>query len=336
MSQAAHHARIGIFVLVGLFLVAATTIYVGSVRLFGNEATVLFYFSESVNGLSVGSPVKFKGVPIGEVSRILISYDQDASMEEAFIPVFAKIDQSRIRSDLGVDPALDFQDQDQFDAQLLGGLRAKLEMESFITGQLYVEMDYFARPGDELRIVQQHLQYLEIPTVPSTMAELGSSASSIMAKLASLDVNGLSDTIRETVTTLNEKISALDTAAWNTSVIGLTEELREISASFDAAPLIAELRDTNRTLQSLAEKVEGSIDPALESYQAVITEARGTLAAAQTTFRHLDGILEDNGDLGDRLDDTLLEAREAARALRELLEFIERNPRALLSGRETP
>ena len=56
---------VGLFVLASAFLAMGTVIFVASMKLFRAEATVLVYFDESVNGLSIGSPVKFKGVPIG-------------------------------------------------------------------------------------------------------------------------------------------------------------------------------------------------------------------------------------------------------------------------------
>lgn len=336
MSQSARHARIGLFVLVGFFLVFATAIYVGSVKLFAQEITVLFYFDESVNGLTVGAPVKFKGVTIGKVSDILIAYDQDRNVEESFIPVFATIDQSRIHRELGVDPSIDFSDNDTFDAQIVEGLRAKLEMVSFITGQLYVELDYFAQPGDDIRIVQRQLTYKEVPTVPSTMAEFGSSASSIMAKLASLDVKGINDSLREALRTLNTKLSAMETEKWNTAVLEVSGDLKTLLRELDLDGLTSEIRQTNDTLRALVEKVDGAVDPALDDYHSVMGDARDTLHRIDQTFVRLDRVVADNSEVGSDLHGTLLEVREAARAMRELLEYLERNPRALLTGRPTP
>jgi paraquat-inducible protein B len=336
MSQSARHARIGFFVLFGFFLIFATAIYVGSIRLFANEIRVLFYFDESVNGLSVGSPVKFKGVTIGTVSDILLAYDQDRSTEASFIPVFAKIDLGRLHRNLGLDPTIDFQDDDVFDAQVVEGLRAKLEMISFITGQLYVELDYFAPPGSEFRVVQRELNFREIPTVPSTMAEFGSSASSIMAKLASLDIKGINDALREALGTLNTKLVAMETDKWNSAVLGLTEDFGRIARDLDLAPLLEELSATNAALNSLVTRLDGAIEPAVEGYDAVVTDSRQALAQIDLAFRRVDELVAANSGFGRDLELTLREVREAARSLRELLEFLERNPRALLSGRPQP
>ena len=336
MSQSAHHVRIGIFVLAGIFLAAGTAIYVGSMRLFANEVTVLLYFGESVNGLSIGSPVKFKGVPVGEVSDIRIAYNQDREAESSFIPVFAKIDLDRVYRDLGVDPTLDFSDDDVFDAQILEGLRGKLEMQSFITGQLYVELDYFAHPYDRFQILQKELRYKEIPTVPSTMAEFGSSASNILAKLAALDVKGINEALKATLETLETKLAALETERWNASVLELSGSLRKAADGLDLEPLLAELTETNKGLQTLISRVDGALDPALDGYHRLVSDARETLEGVDQTFVQINGLLRANTGVGQQIEPTLLEIRDAARSLRELLDYIERNPRAFLTGREMP
>jgi paraquat-inducible protein B len=345
MSKQVRHARIGAFVLSGIFLVLASAIYVGSVRLFTKETTILFYFGESVNGLTKGSPVKYKGVTIGEVSDILLSFNQDESIEDPLIPVFARINIKRLHQDLGLDSAFNLESQEVFDAAIVDGMRAKLEMVSFITGQLYVEIDYFAPPGDfdSIRMIQREARYKEVPTVPSTMAEFGSSASSIMAKLASLDIKGLNDSLRSALATLqtsletvNAKISHLETEQWNSAVMEVADNLKGATEGLNLSATVEALEETNTSLQTLVAKVDGAIDPALEGYTAVIEDARKSLRGVDRTFNRLDQVIAKNTDMGAGLDDTLLEVREAARALRELLEFLEMNPRSLLTGRETP
>jgi paraquat-inducible protein B len=334
MSQTVHHARVGAFVIVGLLSLFATAIYVGSVRLFSNEAEVLFYFGESVNGLSVGSPVKFNGVPIGKVSHIYISYDQDPNEETTYIPVFAKIDLGRVHRDLGVDQTLDLRDRDQFDTQVLNGLRARLEMESFITGQLYVEMGYFAPPGAPFHIVQRSGDYLEVPSVPSTLAELGASASSVMAELATLDVKGISDALRNTLETMESRLADLDTKAWNTNIVSMTDNLNELTEGLDVQPLLEELRETNATLSALMKKIDASADPLLIGFQGLVEDGREAVRSIDNLSANLGEFVGGVEPTVARLDGTLLEVREAARAMRELLDYLERNPRALLSGKE--
>lgn len=334
MSQTVHHARVGAFVLFGIFAIVSTAIYVGSVRVFGKEVEVLFYFNESVNGLSVGSPVKFNGVPIGKVSNIYISYDQDPALEETYVPVFAKIDLNRVHRDLGVDPMIDFRDPSQLDAQVIAGLRVRLEMESVITGQLYVEMGYFAHPNDPFLIVQNSGQYLEIPSQPSTLAELGASASSVMAELATLDVKGISEALRGTLETLESRLSSLDTDAWNENIVMLTDNLNSATSDLDLKPLLDEIRVTNQTLSSLLSQADAAIDPVVGGYNSLVLNGEETLQAVGRLTNNLNELVDGREYIADRLGQTLLEFRESARAMRELLDYLERNPSSLITGKE--
>ena len=334
MSQTVHHARVGAFVLIGLLAIVSTAIYVGSVRVFGKEVEVLFYFNESVNGLSVGSPVKFNGVPIGKVSDIHISYDQNPAIEETYVPVFAKIDLDRVHRDLGVDPMIDFRDPARLDAQVIGGLRVRLEMESIITGQLYVEMGYFAKPNEQFQIVQNSGEYLEVPSMQSTLAELGASASSVMAELATLDVRGISEALKSTLETLESRLSSLDTEAWNENIVTLTDNLNSATNELDLKPLLKEIRVTNDSLGHLLSRVNDAVDPVMSGYNALVLNGQDTLQAVERLTNNLNNLVDGREHFADRLGQALLEVRESAKAMRELLDYLERNPSSLLTGKE--
>ncbi len=336
MNRKIYYTRLGLFVLIGTFLVSATVIYVGSVRLFAREMVLLMYFGESVNGLSVGSPVKFKGVTIGSVSEIQVAYDLNQDIEQSFVPVFAKINLDRTHRDFGRGGSAAVPVESNLPALIENGLRARLEMQSFITGQLYVEFDYFAPPGAEYRLLQHGSSFQELPTVPSTLAELGASASSIMASVASIDIKGTNDGAKRLINTLEEKLAVMETAKWNTAILDLTASMQTRADELEIRPLIEEMRATNMGLQALVAKVDEAVDPALQEYQETLVDARNTLSTIDRTFARIDQTVAHNAGLGMEMESSLIELREAARAMREFLEFLERNPRALLTGREQP
>ena len=138
MSIRANPTAIGLFMIGGLALsvVGVTTLASGS--WIDRQSTFVSYFGESVNGLEVGAPVKFQGVPVGRVTDLLIQIE---SADKTFqVPVQYDVDLSRLTSDAGT--FVDLDDAGVLQQQIADGLRAQLQMESIVTGQLYVELTY--------------------------------------------------------------------------------------------------------------------------------------------------------------------------------------------------
>lgn len=113
MSQKASPTLIGVFIIAAIALAVVTVILFGSGRLFSKTEDFILYFEDSVNGLEVGAPVKFKGVRVGQVKRIAIRFDQDD--DSPHVPVLIEIDIGRLHKPLGVD--LDLADPEVFRQQ---------------------------------------------------------------------------------------------------------------------------------------------------------------------------------------------------------------------------
>lgn len=333
MSRSVNPARIGLFVLVGAFLAVATVIYVGSVRLFGSEETFLLYFKESVNGLSVGSPVKFKGVTIGSVSEIRLAYNQDRSIEGSYIPVFINIDEDKVRIEGNGAGQVNLTNWSDFNEQIRRGLRGRLQLESFITGQLFIELDYFAPAGAPFQIVQAEVEYREIPTSPSVMAEIGSSAAEVLAKIGALDVKGISDRLVTLLDRLNNTVEQLDAAELNASVVRVGETVERVFEDVDLAPTVERLNRVLDDLHALSRNLNDSIDPAMADFHRIVDELSVTLEKGNAVIAHLDQMAAPGSALQRELVEAVSEIRRAARSARELINYLERNPQALLSGR---
>lgn len=154
---------------IGIFMVTSTIVLLlilGGLlqnKIFGNKGKeVVMFFEESVNGLSVGSAVVFKGVKIGEVSRIEIKANPE---ELTFsIPVYAKMSSKSINSN-----SIFSSEKQVLDALVKRGLRARLATHSFVTGQLMVEL--VMEPQSEVKL-HEEVSVLEIPTILSPIGEL--------------------------------------------------------------------------------------------------------------------------------------------------------------------
>ncbi|HEX8110463.1 MAG TPA: MlaD family protein, partial [Kofleriaceae bacterium] len=163
MSKRASPANIGAFVVIALALLVTAILILGGGRLFRTTAAVIVYFDDSVGGLRVGAPVKFRGIEVGTVKDVRINMAGVAlDPHHVLIPVVLEIDERQLR-ERGA-PALDLRDPKQVQRLVDQGLRAELALESFVTGVRSVELDI--RPGTPARLVHART-YPEIPPVQS-------------------------------------------------------------------------------------------------------------------------------------------------------------------------
>ncbi|MGA1205608.1 MAG: MlaD family protein [Opitutales bacterium] len=336
MSRLNNPTLVGIFVLAAAFLGMGTVIFVASMKLFRAEETLLVYFGESVNGLSVGSPVKFKGVPIGKVRDIRISHNQMRPAGISYVPVFVSIDLTKVGGKLEGGMTIDFTNPVKFKEVVRDGLRAKLQMASLITGQLYVELDFFEPAGSLYRQLQLTPQYLEIPSVPSDMAELGSTASDILAQFASINVKKISENLITVLERLDKVVQEIDFRAWNSAVIGTADTLQETLRALQVEETIPELRAALVSLNSVATKLDTAIDPALADYHTTLEQLQVTLKLSNRLLANLEDMTSADGNVRHEIINTLQELQNASRSARELLSLLERNPNAILTGRANP
>jgi paraquat-inducible protein B len=131
------------------------------------------------------------------------------------------------------------------------GLRAQLQMESFVTGLLFVGIDFF--PGSKLTLVQQpgkSHQYQEIPTQPTPLQVAGNKANEVLTKLNEIDLKGLMDSLERTTKGIETLVTSvelkdavrstvvvahrLDTAATNIAQLATTfdDNIKILAADF--------------------------------------------------------------------------------------------------------
>src|SRR3984885_2404132 len=135
MSKKVNKTVIGMFVVGALVLLMAAIVVFGSGELFKRTNKFVLYFDGSVKGLAVGAPVMFRGVSIGTVKDISLIYDSKAGT--ITLPVIVEIEQDRIQG------APSFGELDGAKKMIALGLRANLEVQSFLTGQLMISFDFY-------------------------------------------------------------------------------------------------------------------------------------------------------------------------------------------------
>jgi paraquat-inducible protein B len=326
MSIRANPTAIGIFMIGALVLGVAGVAMLASRAWFGDRHTFVSYFEESVNGLERGAAVKFQGVPVGTVSELLIQIHQE---EKTFlVPVEYEIDVARLTTELG--GFLQLNEDTVLRAQIADGLRAQLQMESIVTGLLYIELTY--RPDSpEPERVSRTTAHLEIPTTPSLLAAFGTEAGSLVADVLKI------------LFRVNEMLEEVDMAEINMAVVASAKAIErlvgseELQAAINQVPGMA--AQVNRTLleaEILMRRLETAVDPMQEGLEGTMAEAVTTLRAARKAFEATRGLVSADTGVGHELERTLTSLREAAEALRLLALSLSRDPDMLLRGATPP
>jgi paraquat-inducible protein B len=219
MSKKTNKALVGAFVVGALVLLIMGLIVFSSGTLFTKTNKYVLFFEGSVKGLVVGAPVNFRGVKIGTVKEITLVYDPHNSF--AFIPVIIETEPNRIKRS----PF----DRDRKNIQFLinTGLRAQLEIQSFLTGQLAVALDFF--PDKPARLLGLIKDYPEIPTIPSALGELQKNIGDIPFKEISLDLQESMHSLQIVLKQSRETI-----------VYDITNALHEITDAARSVRLLAE------------------------------------------------------------------------------------------------
>jgi paraquat-inducible protein B len=313
MGRKANPALIGAFVVGAVALAVAGVLAFGSGRFFKRTTPFVLYFPGSVDGLAIGAPVKFKGVEIGAVTDIQISLGEVAT-NDVRIPVFIAIDIDQLTERGAHLPAADARENVRQAVER--GLRAQLNAQSLLTGLLFVQLDL--RPDEPaVFVLAPDSPIPEIPTIPTTLQQAQMAASQIVARLENVDLARL--------------VTSLTTAVEDVDRLVNTPELRAAVESLPAT--MANLNQTITAVRDLSTRLDGGTTPLLKSLQATSERTGVALEQARTTLETARQALEPGSPLQAQLGDALGEMAGAARSVRMLADYLERNPSALLRGR---
>ena len=150
MSKKANTAMIGAFVIGATILAVVGILAFGSGALFRSTDTFVLYFDGDLQGLTVGAPVLFRGVPVGEVKSIKVFYK--TGTPDFVVPVVIETQHERfheIQSDTG--EYAEHIDQREVDRLIQDGLRGRLTLQSLVTGQLAISLDMLPDTPANLR-----------------------------------------------------------------------------------------------------------------------------------------------------------------------------------------
>jgi len=320
MSRRANPTLIGAFVVGAMVLAIGAVLLLGSGDLFVKKPRFVLYFKGSVKGLNVGSPVNFRGVNIGTVTNIQLV--MGTSESDIRIPVIIEINpENFLRSDTMV-KQMSERSKGNIDKLIQAGLRAQLQLQSLLTGQLFIQLDFY--PGTPVDLVGDD-EYTEIPTIPTPIEK-------ITRKLEDFPVEKIMNNIISTSEGLNALINSPEL---HQAVVSLDETLVNINRLVTSPELrqsLVSLRTALDDLGKLTRNLDVRLEPLSSDIKAMLDETRLAMGQARSTLESTQHLVNDQRLLYS-IDNALTEITAAARSVRELSDFLERQPQSLLRGK---
>jgi paraquat-inducible protein B len=325
MSKPASKTLIGAFVIGAVILAVFVVLILGSGRFFKDKTSYILYFDGTVEGLSVGAPVVFRGVKIGSVKKIGIHFN--ASDLSFLIPVIIELSSQELET-MGI--TSDREEEAYMKLLIEKGLKAQLEVQSIVTGQLAVNLDFFPNKPEKLYGINK--KYMEVPTIPMSLEEIAKTLQDIPYK-------ELYDKIYSAIEGLSKIISSPE---MTDSVKALHEGLREsvkISKTINAqlAPTIRDLRETSGAIKGAFAKAEEALsgeDGVPEQIRETLKIARSALVQAEQTLAVAQKSLGENSIVMQEVDNTLEEISKTSRSIRFLTDYLQTHPESLISGKK--
>jgi paraquat-inducible protein B len=318
MSEKPHAIAIGAFIL-GALLIGFTIVIFALGTNFGqSRETVVMVFDGSVKGLNIGAPVAIRGVQIGQVTAIELMLDADSL--DLIMLVEAQLSGETIKRLGGDTKAV----TDQLIAR---GLRAQLKTQSLLTGLLYIQLDF--RPDKPPVLAQIDTDHTQIPTIPTDLELLARQVEEIDLAALAGKLEGTVDGLNAFVT--NPAFQTLPARLEDSlaSLTALSNELRgQVAASgpkldgvLDGAS--ATLAGVNEELPRLSALTRKNLD--------VLSDA---ITAFEDTMSNIDSLVAPGSATAYQLDKALRELTLASRAIQQLANMLDRQPEALLRGKQ--
>lgn len=209
MSKPANKTLIGAFVIGAIALLVIAVLIFGSGKFLKKTFHTVVFFEGSIKGLNEGAPVIFKGVKVGSVTNIRLVYDPvDDSLR---IPVIIELEPEKIeRTDV-----TERHPEKNLKLLIERGLRAQLQMQSIVTGQLMIALNLF--PDKPARYVGFIKEYPEIPTVSTPFEELTKTIEDLPIKEIIKKTNLTLNSVRKLIQHIDKKIDPLITNISKTS-----------------------------------------------------------------------------------------------------------------------
>jgi paraquat-inducible protein B len=265
-------------------------------RTYTEKIYYILHFNESIRGLTVGAPVEFRGIKIGQVVDIKSEFDLKKGSPRITVLIETEPQRWKVA---GTDREATAEDSKKGLAKLVAkGLRAQLKTGSLLTGQLFVSIDFYPdAPKAEIKYGEK---FPEFPTIPAPLQIITARVNDLLSKIETVPIEQIGKDLGDTL-----------------------QNVKQLSESKELLEAVQALNQTLQDARDLAQNLNTNVAPAITA----------TLDRAQQTLVSVEGTLGKDSPLQYELRLAIKELGESARSLRVLLEYLERHPDALIFGK---
>ena len=314
--------KLGLFVTGGIVLFVTILFFLGMTDIFTNKATVQTCFSESVQGLTVGSAVKYRGVPIGSVTKISIRVPDKLVQVDMAVELRHFVsagNHGQQRSEF----------RNFFRSELEQGMRCRLEYAG-ITGMRYIDFDYYATPGETLPeppVGIPDAGALYIPAVPSPFRDILKAIGTSLDRISRIRFEEISDGLERS---LSELSGLLSDPALKSTIARINEASENLELGSRTISRVFSEERLNRLMGLLEEDLE-KVNRLTEQ---LISETRDAKIPESTSaFREASNAITFSQD---ELANTLTKLNQTLDALTELADSLSADPSSVVSGKKKP
>ncbi len=342
MRNKTNPAVIGGFIVGAVCLVVIGVLLFGSGKFFQKTIACVLYFEGDVQGLSVGASVKFRGVKIGEVTSITTRLDPTSL--EVKIPVY--VDLTAPGAYFKTSASADEQG-DPIKKLVEHGLRGQLQSESLVTGQLFVQLDFYSDvPLPDSPRIDAVTGRREIPTVPTVLQKAQTTVRQVLEKLEKLPLENMLAALQGTLSGANRLLNSPELQHLPAQFSATLEDVHTLATRTDQqmTPLLVSLdrithalepvvATAGRTLGTFDKLAAGDGARLVADLDHAAREAEAALAQTKQTMASLESVTRPTSATGHELRDVLQELAGAARAVHALADALENQPNAVIFGK---
>jgi paraquat-inducible protein B len=265
-------------------------------RTYTQKMHYILHFDESIRGLTVGAPVEFRGIKIGQVADIKSEFDMEKTSPRITVLIETEPQRWKVA---GTALSRTADDAKKNISKLVAkGLRAQLKTGSLLTGQLFVDIDF--HPDAPNAQVKYGEKFPELPTIPAPLLIITARVNDLLSKLETVPIEKIGKNLGDTL-----------------------QNVKRLTESKELLEAVQALNETLQHTRQLVQNLDSNVAP----------QIRSTLDQAQKTLVAVEGTLGKDSPLQHEMRRAFKELSAAARSIRILTDYLERHPNALIYGK---